>query len=777
MNSLKNTFSLGALAVAAAICIPADSANAQLTIVRNSTGGTAPGNTAGGGDLDTIFNAACDWWEVALVTTPAHTLTLNYNWGPKSGSVLASHSLVSQGGTPNRETEGNITFDNDGSTVWFVDPTPCDNSEFTTFTNNTGNYGGGAMTDDVAWTGPTGDAVGRYDLMRTALHEVGHALGLSSANVAFQAERVDGDIDVTAPRPYAGSALPLQATSAHLTTCNFLMGGGCASTGQRRFPSEADLLANAQISQWPGINPITACPNPGGSPLTTTFASNNGGSGIQGVYFSLEAMAGTGGVTITEFDLNCTAPAGSSVGINVYVQPNDGSCGYEVDGLWYLRSAATGTAAGQDNPTSFVLSTPIELGEGCCLGVGIEATGAVNWGHRYTNGASNPEIYDNGQLRMTAGRASGAFGSGTVFEPRVANTNIYYSLGGACSDVAVATPYGSGCLNTWTSFYEFFDAATMDLEGLEVYGDPVFFGQNVNTRPATINPVGSLGTAQPLTALGDDDSVDTVNYGGTLGLHVASNCWVAYGPNNSTFYVPSVQTMLDNPSEGYYAWTDLEPNAANSGLVYYEEAGQRWQVTYDGVYLWGTTDPVTVQFRGNATTGRFAIAFGAGVNASTGRWAVGHSGAGISTDPGPRDLSQATLFGFLMANADQDGLELAPVAAPVLGAPFELQTTNIPAGPTFHFGLIGLNQIAVPLQFAFPSAQVGCFLNVSTDLVLGPDFPAGNSLTWQGFDLTNILTPAAIGADVHFQAATLDLTLLSPTTRTSNGVRATLGLY
>ena len=345
------------------------------------------------------------------------------------------------------------------------------------------------------------------------------------------------------------------------------MGGGCASTGQRRFPSEVDLLANAQISRWPGINPITACPNAGGSPLTTTFVSNNGGAGIKGVYFSLEAMPGTGGVTITEFDLNCTAPTGSSVGINVYVQPNDGSCGYEVDGLWYLRSAATGTAAGLNNPTSFVLSTPIELGEGCCLGVGIEATGAVNWGHRYTNGASNPEIYDNGQLRMTAGRASGPFGSGVVYEPRVANTNIYYSLGGACSDVAVATPYGSGCLNTWTSFYEDFDAASMDLEGLEVYGDPVFFGQNVNTRPATINPVGSLGTAQPLTALGDDDSVDTATYGGTLGLHVASNCWVAYGPNNSTFYVPSVQTMLDNPSEGFYAWTDLEPNAPSSGLV------------------------------------------------------------------------------------------------------------------------------------------------------------------------------------------------------------------
>ena len=69
MNLLKNTFSVGALAAAAAICIPAGSANAQLTIVRNSTGGTPPGNTAGGGSLNTIFNAACDWWEACLLYT------------------------------------------------------------------------------------------------------------------------------------------------------------------------------------------------------------------------------------------------------------------------------------------------------------------------------------------------------------------------------------------------------------------------------------------------------------------------------------------------------------------------------------------------------------------------------------------------------------------------------------------------------------------------------------------------------------------------------------
>ncbi|MEC7724278.1 MAG: hypothetical protein VYD05_02110, partial [Planctomycetota bacterium] len=713
------------------------------------------------------------------------------------------------------------------------------------------------------------------------------------------------------------------------------MGGGCASSGLRRLPSEADLLANAQISQWPGINPITACPNTGspitttfassnggsnggavyfsfealagsggvtitdidlnsdaaagtavsidvyvqpntgscsydlggdwilrttgtgvaagsnnptpfalnsplefadgccqgiaivangfghrytdgatnpatysngevtitaggasnapvtaplfeprivntnihytlggglcGPPLTTTFASNNGGGADGAVYFSLEALAGSGGVTISDIDLNCnSATLGNAVSIDVYVQPNGGSCSYDPSGVWVLKTSGTGVNAGTDNPTNFVLSSPLELGEGCCLGVAIVANG---FAHRYITGSSNPEVYSSLDLRLTAGAASNTPFSASFFEPRVVNARINYLLGGSCSDTAVANSYGNGCVETFTSFYEVMTQAGMDLSGLELWGTATAGGHQVQTRPATIMPIGSLGAPTAL-ALGDDDQTTA----GTLGLSVGSNGWVARGAGNSNGFVPDVATMLANPSEGYYAWTDLQPNATGSGLVHYEESGTQWMVTYDGVFLWNTTDPVTIQFRGDESNGNFVIAFGALGSTGPEDWLVGHSGAGASADPGPRDLSQATLSGFLMADADQAGLELAAVNSPVLGGAFQLQTTNIPATAVFHVGILGLGQVTAPLAFAFPAANLDCSLYATVDVVLGPQFVLGGpgSWSWTGIDLSSV---SLLGANVYFQAATLDLSGLSDTVRTSNGVEITTGLY
>ena len=345
--------------------------------------------------------------------------------------------------------------------------------------------------------------------------------------------------------------------------------------------------------------------------------------------------------------------------------------------------------------------------------------------------------------------------------------------GTSCGGGPTATTaiYGGGCVESFTSFYEQLTQANMDLSGLEIWGTAVTGGHQVNTRPATIMTVGSLGTAAAL-ALGDDDQVTA----GTLGLSVGSNGWVARGPGNSNGFTPSVSTMLGNPSEAYYAWTDLQPNATGSGLVYYEESGTQWMVSYDGVYLWNTTDPVTIQFRGDESNGNFAIAFGALGNTGPEDWLVGHSGAGASADPGPRDLSQATIGGFLMANADRAGLELAAVNAPVLGGPFQMQTTNIPSTAVFHCGIMGVNQLTVPLAFAFPSANLSCSLHASLDIVVGPQvvFGGPGALTWTGVDLTSV---SLAGASLYFQAATLDLSGLSGTVRTSNGVEITTGLY
>jgi MYXO-CTERM domain-containing protein len=169
---------------------------------------------------------------------------------------LGSHSLTGQGGTPNRQTSGNIIFDNDGTSNWFLDPTPNDNSEWTTFTATTANLGGGLMNVGRVYTGATGLAVGRTDLYTVALHEIAHAIGLSSANIAFQAERGDNDIDITGPRPFAGAAIPIEAGTAHIENGilpNVLM-GETVPTGIRRLASEADIVSNAQLSRFTSIN-------------------------------------------------------------------------------------------------------------------------------------------------------------------------------------------------------------------------------------------------------------------------------------------------------------------------------------------------------------------------------------------------------------------------------------------------------------------------------------------------------------------------------------------
>ena len=62
------------------------------------------------------------------------------------------------------------------------------------------------------------------------------------------------------------------------------------------------------------------------------------------------------------------------------------------------------------------------------------------------------------------------------------------------------------------------------------------------------------------------------------------------------------------------------------------------------------------------------------------------------------------------------------------------------------------------------------------DLILGPDIVFGGNGTqqWEGIDLTTV---SALGASLYFQSATLDLSVLSDSTRTSNGVAITTGLY
>jgi hypothetical protein len=232
-----------------------------LTITIINGGGAAPGGTTGGGNLAAIFAAAADMWEAAILDP--FNITLTFQWGALAAPTIGLHQLTAQGGAPNRETSGLLTFDNDGSTNWFLDATPTDHSEYTTFTETSADYGGGVMNHGRVYTGATGAALGQFDLLTVVLHEIGHSLGLASANLAYRAETCpDNDIDVTGPRPFAGATIPTNniatgpdngtcQTNAHINVAvvTALM-NPFANLNERKLISDLDLMANCQVSQF-----------------------------------------------------------------------------------------------------------------------------------------------------------------------------------------------------------------------------------------------------------------------------------------------------------------------------------------------------------------------------------------------------------------------------------------------------------------------------------------------------------------------------------------------
>ncbi|MCK5942239.1 MAG: hypothetical protein KAI24_09750 [Planctomycetes bacterium] len=321
---------------------------------------------------------------------------------------------------------------------------------------------------------------------------------------------------------------------------------------------------------------------------------------------------------------------------------------------------------------------------------------------------------------------------------------------------------GAGCVDGFASYYEVLSPAAMDLSGQELLLHDYGGGFRVSTRPGTIQPIGSIGT--PVAGPTGDDSAMVM---GTLAMEIHSNCQVAFAAGNSTGYVPTVDTMLNtNPATALYAWTDLDPSAPAGGSIWYEESGADYQVTYDGVFKYGTTDPVTVQFRGNRLSNTHVISFGA-THGSGQDWLIGYSPGGPNRDPGPIDYTAfAAAAPYVSREPDTYALELEAVNSPFLGGPVVVRTSNFEPGAVFHVGIVGISDPATSL--AFLGLDPSCELRASLDVLVGPAIVAGqSSVNWVPIDLTT----GSIGFEFYVQAATIDLSALSGTTRLSNGLR------
>jgi len=237
-----------------------------LSITRDFMGGNPQATAIGGGNLMDIFNVAADMWEQAVLDS--HTLTLHYGWSP-SGTT---HTMVQQAGAPNRETEGVILFSNktdSGTFQYYLDPTPHLNEEYLTFSETFQDLGGGLINTGRVFSNAVGDAAvpGYTDLLTTVLHEIGHSLGISNAHTSFLAEQVDGDIDIHAPRPFAGTTIPLASNYSGITSHVDLGFGPVMASGShntRQLLSELDVVLNAELSEFRhlNLNPTQTMPEP-----------------------------------------------------------------------------------------------------------------------------------------------------------------------------------------------------------------------------------------------------------------------------------------------------------------------------------------------------------------------------------------------------------------------------------------------------------------------------------------------------------------------------------
>jgi hypothetical protein len=138
--------------------------------------------------------------------------------------------------TNNRPNSGTLTLDTDGNGLgWFIDTTPDDNSEFD------------QTLSPTAYRATTGAAAGKYDLLTTILHELGHLKGIISGNTAFDThvQNINGiptfiDGGLTATLTPDGSHLDSTLYPYDLMNTSL-------KPGVRKLPSTLDLAIASAI--------------------------------------------------------------------------------------------------------------------------------------------------------------------------------------------------------------------------------------------------------------------------------------------------------------------------------------------------------------------------------------------------------------------------------------------------------------------------------------------------------------------------------------------------
>ena len=154
--------------------------------------------------------------------------------------------------------------------------------------------------------------------------------------------------------------------------------------------------------------------------ITTTFASNNGGS-TNWVNMYDATILHPMGLRITSLDVNISSAASTPFTIDVYTTPTTYVGKDGTPSAWTKVSTGAGTGKGRDVPSPVdVADFVLKPGS---YGIGIHYTGVSM---AYTNGTGSNQKYSNADIALQLGLVRAGFFTGTVFTPRVWNGTIYY---------------------------------------------------------------------------------------------------------------------------------------------------------------------------------------------------------------------------------------------------------------------------------------------------------------------------------------------------------------
>lgn len=206
----------------AGIIVVGRSTNAELIINLNfnNTNAPADGSPILGGatraQANATVQAAANYWMSAFAnssstaswaTSGTLTHTIDVGWTGHGGTTLAT------GGTswfPNGQlVNGQLLFDNDGTSNFYVDANPLSQSEWNQSSNRSMTFNGVSMNvERVHFDAPAGVVRDNSDLLTVAIHEIGHALGFLGSYPGFAAHVSGGNFSLTSGT-FNGALIPV----------------------------------------------------------------------------------------------------------------------------------------------------------------------------------------------------------------------------------------------------------------------------------------------------------------------------------------------------------------------------------------------------------------------------------------------------------------------------------------------------------------------------------------------------------------------------------------